>query len=83
MNIFIPLEFSNQQLCFPHNPTKINKKYSSALYGKRESGIRNNYGSSVILAPKFFLKPAENNSPINKYHAPGGFGKASAPAPLW
>jgi hypothetical protein len=34
----------------------------------------------VIFAPNFSLKSSENNTPINSYHAPGGFGKVSDPA---
>jgi hypothetical protein len=38
-------------------------------------------GKSVIFAPEFFSKKSSaNNTPINRYQAPGGFGKTSAPA---
>jgi len=37
-------------------------------------------GKSAILALDFFIKSSVNNTPINRYHAPGGFGEASAPA---
>jgi len=36
-------------------------------------------GYRVILASDFFNKSLVNNTPINRYHAPGGFGKTSAP----
>ena len=35
---------------------------------------------TVILVPNFFKISSENNPPINSYHAPVGFGKASTPA---
>ncbi len=38
------------------------------------------FGEGVILAPEFFIKSSENNTPIDSYHAPGGFCKTSTPA---
>ena len=34
------------------------------------------------FSPKFFIKSSENNTPIDNYHAPGGFCKASTPAAM-
>jgi len=34
-------------------------------------------GTSAILSLDFFIKSSVNNTPINRYHNPGGFGKAS------
>jgi len=39
------------------------------------------FGESVILAPEFFIKSSENNTPIDSYHAPGG--SAKPPPSLW
>jgi hypothetical protein len=33
------------------------------------------FGEGVILAPEFFIKSSENNTPIDSYHALGGCGK--------
>jgi hypothetical protein len=36
-------------------------------------------GYRVILPPDVFIKSSVINTPINRYYAPGGFSKATAP----